>query len=268
MNDQPTAAPMTAKKRVSIFSPWANRMVSVKPYSSPAKKLYRYYIQEFGYDPSWIVPPDLKFHVDSGRFTRTKAPPKPAIEARTSYKNYLGSYSLHNTAKVMGLAGFELVHHFTPKLSELLALHGGVKFQASARCLMNRTLEGEVIAQVDNFYINSFFQPVNNPSQIADSVKAAVNHMAEQVPEKETQGTGWVFQRIVTLDVHVAKYKPLKGSSWFDLPQALKLKKAIVNVKNADQQCFKWAVLSALFPAVKDAQRVGKYVTRCACLPG
>ena len=260
MNDQPTAAPMTAKKRVSIFSPWANRMVSVSPYSPKAKKLYRYYIQEFGYAPSWIVPPDLKFHVGSGRFTRTKAPPTPAIEARTSYKNYLGSYSLHNTGKVMGLAGFELMNHFIPKLTELLALHGGVKFQASARCLMNRTLEGEVIAQVDNFYINSFFQSVNNPSQIADAVKAAVNHMKELVPEKETQGTGWVFQRIVTLDVHVAKYKPLKGSSWFDLPQALKLKKAIVNVKNADQQCFKWAVLSALFPAAKAAQRVGKYV--------
>ena len=59
MNDQPTAAPMTAKKRVTIFSPWAKKMVSVKPYSSSAKKLYRYYIQEFGYDPSWIVPPDL-----------------------------------------------------------------------------------------------------------------------------------------------------------------------------------------------------------------
>ena len=68
MNDQPTAAPMTAKKRVTIFSPWAKKMVSVKPYSSSAKKLYRYYIQEFGYDPSWIVPPDLKFHVDTGRF--------------------------------------------------------------------------------------------------------------------------------------------------------------------------------------------------------
>ena len=52
MNDQPTAAPMTAKKRVTIFSPWAKKMVSVKPYSSSAKKLYRYYIQEFGYDPA------------------------------------------------------------------------------------------------------------------------------------------------------------------------------------------------------------------------
>ena len=44
MNDQLTAAPMTAKKRVSIFSPWANMIVSVSPYSSSAKKLYRYYI--------------------------------------------------------------------------------------------------------------------------------------------------------------------------------------------------------------------------------
>eukprot|EP01048_Picozoa_sp_COSAG05_P024387 COSAG05_NODE_5712_length_1110_cov_0.680514_2_plen_164_part_00 len=34
---------------------------------------------------------------------------------------------------------------------------------------------------------------------------------------------------------------------------------AAVNVKNNDEQCFKWAVLSAAFPATKDAQRVSKY---------
>ena len=57
----------------------------------------------------------------------------------------------------------------------------------------------------------------------------------------------------------VAKYKPLKGSSYIDLPQQLKLKKAIVNVQNKDQQCFKWSVLAALFPVDKDSQRVSKY---------
>ena len=40
----------------------------------------------------------------------------------------------------------------------------------------------------------------------------------------------------------------------------LAAKKALVNVKNTDQMCFKWAVLSALFPAGKDAQRLSKYV--------
>ena len=43
--------PCSKKKktnRVSIFSPWANRMVSVNPYSPKAKRLYRWYIQELG----------------------------------------------------------------------------------------------------------------------------------------------------------------------------------------------------------------------------
>ena len=83
--------------------------------------------------------------------------------------------------------------------------------------------------------------------------------MKERIPELETKGSGWIFQRVSTLQIHLAKYKPLKGSSYFELPEKLALKKAIVNVKNEDQQCFKWAVLSALFTVSKDAQRLSKY---------
>ena len=57
------------KERVSIYSPWANKMVRVNPYSKAAKKLYRFYIVELGYDAAWITPSDLKFHEHSGRFT-------------------------------------------------------------------------------------------------------------------------------------------------------------------------------------------------------
>ena len=32
-----------------------------------------------------------------------------------------------------------------------------------------------------------------------------------------------------------------------------------MNVQNKDQECFKWAVLSALFPVGKNADRVSKY---------
>ena len=61
-----------------------------------------------------------------------------------------------------------------------------------------------------------------------------------------------------TLEVHLAKYKPLKGSSYIELPDALKAKGAVINVKNTDEQCFKWAVLKAtsngimvLFPQLR-----------------
>ena len=75
---QPTPCAKHGKKtgRVSIFSPWKNRMVSVNPYSANAKKLYKYYIEEMGYDAAWIAPPDLKFYEESRRFLRVK--PKPA----------------------------------------------------------------------------------------------------------------------------------------------------------------------------------------------
>ena len=33
-------------KRVAIFSPWRQKMVSVDPYGATAKGLYRWYIQE------------------------------------------------------------------------------------------------------------------------------------------------------------------------------------------------------------------------------
>eukprot|EP01043_Picozoa_sp_COSAG02_P047182 COSAG02_NODE_4495_length_5293_cov_112.986138_1_plen_64_part_00 len=62
-----------------------------------------------------------------------------------------------------------------------------------------------------------------------------IDDMIQRVPEQETHGSGWVFERVSTLEVHMAKYKPLKGSSYLELPKPLALKKAIVNVKNSDE---------------------------------
>jgi hypothetical protein len=51
----------------------------------------------------------------------------------------------------------------------------------------------------------------------------------------------------------------LKGSSYIPLPEKLQLKKAKVNVKKSDNACFKWAILSALHPPTRHANRVSKY---------
>jgi hypothetical protein len=39
----------------------------------------------------------------------------------------------------------------------------------------------------------------------------------------------------------------------------LKIKKAIVNVKNTDHECFKWAILSALYPPTDNPHRLAHY---------
>jgi hypothetical protein len=43
-------------------------------------------------------------------------------------------------------------------------------------------------------------------------------------------------------------YKPLSASSYIPLPTVLVNTKSIINIKNADNECFKWAVTRALNP--------------------
>ena len=61
--------------------------------------------------------------------------------------------------------------------------------------------------------------------------------------------------------VNVARYQPLGGGTYLPLPANLAKKKAIINVKNRDNECLKWALRAALFPP-KDgnhAERTSKY---------
>ena len=46
----------------------------------------------------------------------------------------------------------------------------------------------------------------------------------------------------------MAKYEPIKGSSYIQLPKAIADKKAILNIKNTDERCLEWALFSAIYP--------------------
>ena len=59
--------------------------------------------------------------------------------------------------------------------------------------------------------------------------------------------------------ININKYTPQLGSSYIELPLEIKRREACVNVKNNDNACFAWAIISALHPAERDLQRVTKY---------
>ncbi|KAF8791646.1 Carboxylesterase 1E like protein [Argiope bruennichi] len=85
-----------------------------------------------------------------------------------------------------------------------------------------------------------------------------VDKLIEEADEMETKGSGWAFSEVTYLELKINKYDPLNASSYIDLPKELKSKKAIINVKNNDNKCFMWSILSAIHPVLKHAQRVTK----------
>ena len=67
----------------------------------------------------------------------------------------------------------------------------------------------------------------------------------------QRQGSNWRFHSVLSVDLHTVRYEPLRGSSYIPLPAFLAAKKAIINVENEDDECFKWAITRVLNPVEK-----------------
>lgn len=109
-----------------------------------------------------------------------------------------------------------------------------------------------------NFYSHQYSEL--NPLEIKEHLEAAEAELVRKLEEFVQNGSGWQLVRVKVLFLNVARYEPLSGSAYMPLPQYLAAKKAIINVQNTDNECHRWATLSALYPAAKDANRVSKYL--------
>ena len=74
-------------------------------------------------------------------------------------------------------------------------------------------------------------------------------------------GSGWTAGDKDLVYIEVAKYRPLRRGTYLPLPASLAKKKAIINVRNTDNECLKWAIRAELFPPKdgKNPQRQSKY---------
>jgi hypothetical protein len=85
--------------------------------------------------------------------------------------------------------------------------------------------------------------------------------LTDGIATYQREGSGWKFDGVSVCQINISKYAPLRGSSYIDLPEYIKNKKCCINVKNNDEKCFAWAVLSALHPVDgrNHPDRVSKY---------
>jgi hypothetical protein len=69
-------------------------------------------------------------------------------------------------------------------------------------------------------------------------------------------GSSWRFTEVKRLEVYIDKNVPLRGSSYKVLPKFIQDKKAVTNIKNYDNECFRWNLLLAVNPVNKNAERI------------
>ena len=86
---------------------------------------------------------------------------------------------------------------------------------------------------------------VYNLSNLDEIVDEMINHTKEQIENPALLNSRFVFDEVLFTNVDFHQLNLTRGSSYLPLPNWLAKKKPIINPKNEDQECFKWAVIMA-----------------------
>ena len=107
-------------------------------------------------------------------------------------------------------------------------------------------------------YFNSKPKTIINETDISESLLKSNEEILNKIDVWISEGSGWRIKSVDQHFINFAKYKPLKGSSYVELPKELRnAKKGLINMQNKDE-CFRWCHIRHLNPQDKDPQRVKK----------
>ncbi len=101
-------------------------------------------------------------------------------------------------------------------------------------------------------------------TELGETYEEMRGKMLESLTKYQKEGSGWQLYSIKGLDISVVRFNPLDGSGYSKLPPLIAKKKAVVNMENDDDQCFKWAVTRALNPKDKNPKRITKELRKQA----
>ena len=88
-------------------------------------------------------------------------------------------------------------------------------------------------------------------------LKEMIKEILDNITIYQKNGSGWYFKEvIISLEIHIVEYKPMKGGSYIPLPEFIQKKNAIINIKNEDDKCFLWSVLRYLHPKEFHGERL------------
>ena len=72
-------------------------------------------------------------------------------------------------------------------------------------------------------------------------------------------GSGWIIDKIENINIEIANYDLLVGSSYIPLPPELNNSmKGLINIKNKDNECFKWRHIRFINPTNNHPERINK----------
>ena len=231
-----------------------------RPIPTPRKSV-KQMVQD--YEDNIILPP-LEFRDDYKPIPkpRTKKPvpsPRTKIEqVAKALKGFTKSFEigiknnkdpleqLQNTRKA-------IEYHIVSILPSMK----GLKFVETLKVTFKKLANDETVHKTA--YFNSKAQTIINNIEIPGALQLSKKQILNMIAQWVSEGSGWTIQSVDNHYLNIVQYEPMKGSSYIELPQELRnSRKGLINMKNEDNECFRWCHNRFLNPQDKEPQRIKK----------
>ena len=268
---RPIPTPRKSVKQVAkeyeenIILPPIEFMDNYKPVPTPRKSVKQMAKE---YEENIILPP-IEFMDDykpvpaprTKRHTVKKPVPTPRTKIEQTdkaLKGYTKSYEIsiknnkdplaqmQNTRKAIELRVITLLNEMK-----------GLKYVEILKVTFSKMSDGEIV--IKTAYFNSKVQTIINHIEINEALQMSKQNILNQINQWISEGSGWTIQSVDNHYLNIVKYKPMNGSSYIQLPSELRnSKKGLINIKNEDNECFRWCHIRHLNPQEKYPQRIKK----------
>ena len=142
-------------------------------------------------------------------------------------------------------------------IESILKSMKGLKFVENLKVTFKKNSKNEII--IKTAYFNSKPKTIINKTQITEELQSSKHEILNITAQWISEGSGWTIESVDNHYLNIVQYEPMKGSSYIELPQELKHhKKGLINMKNNDNECFRWCHIRYLNPQEKDPQRIKK----------
>ena len=188
---------------------------------------------------------------------RTNVEPNFAFgRTEASFRDYVDKYTAQNINFTGDWESF--MEHARNTIVNELSKNRNTKIFFSINANMRQIANGFNTPAVKNLRIKEgkIILEGTNLNELYDEMMSEINETMEIL--QDTEGSGWVFEGVDNIEILTVPYEPLRGSKYIELPKHIADKKAVINIQNKDEECFKWCVLRALNPKKDNAYRVDK----------
>ena len=233
-----------------------------RPIPTPRKSVKEMVKQ---YEDNIIQPPaesrDNYKPVPTPRTVKRKPIPTPRTiikQTDKALKGFAKSYEINIRNNRDPLAQMQNTRNGAERqLTTLLNEMKGLKYVETLKVTFEK-ISADVIVE-KSAYFNSTSQTIINEMEINEALQMSKQNILNKIAQWISQGSGWTVQSVDNHYLNIAKYEPMKGSSYIQLPNELRnSKKGLINMKNEDNECFRWCHIRHINPQEKYPQRIKK----------